>query len=351
MMSKLSNFIIRERLYVLMLLFIVLFNVANASSKNERREQRKAKLTALAERLKAEAAPRENELKAKLEKRPMLAFLVSAFSIAAFAGFAFGIFSFFNVIFKMARKEEILPRRAAYEERGWPPLDIVRLSITIYFIAYIAAISFAVIFGLLKLKTVDEHMSVLLDTTIIDVVAIACVYRLIRIKYRDSIASLGLTLRHWAKDIATGVAGYLTLLPSLVAMLLLVIWISGLFKYEAPPQPVIDLFISEKRSAILLYGGIFVALLGPVAEEVFFRGFAYTALRNRLSMKPALIITSAAFGALHGNIVAFLPVASLGCLLAYLYEKTGSLIPSITVHIIHNSALIFVVFIYKELIT
>jgi membrane protease YdiL (CAAX protease family) len=39
----------------------------------------------------------------------------------------------------------------------------------------------------------------------------------------------------------------------------------------------------------------------------------------------------------------------LGILLAYLYEKTGSLVPSITVHITHNLASLFMVFLVKAL--
>ena len=40
----------------------------------------------------------------------------------------------------------------------------------------------------------------------------------------------------------------------------------------------------------------------------------------------------------------------LGVLLAYLYETTGSLVASITVHIIHNSIIVGFVFFIKEVI-
>ena len=39
----------------------------------------------------------------------------------------------------------------------------------------------------------------------------------------------------------------------------------------------------------------------------------------------------------------------LGAFLAYLYEKTGSLVPAITVHVLHNGAIMFIVFMTREI--
>jgi membrane protease YdiL (CAAX protease family) len=38
----------------------------------------------------------------------------------------------------------------------------------------------------------------------------------------------------------------------------------------------------------------------------------------------------------------------LGLLLTYLYERTGTLVSSITVHIIHNLSMVFLVFLVKQ---
>jgi len=70
-------------------------------------------------------------------------------------------------------------------------------------------------------------------------------------------------------------------------------------------------------------------------------------LRKRIGVRNAILLVSAVFAMLHMNIVSFFPIFALGVLLAYLYEKTGSMIPPITVHIIHNSAVIFFVYLYK----
>ena len=40
-------------------------------------------------------------------------------------------------------------------------------------------------------------------------------------------------------------------------------------------------------------------VVAPVAEELFFRGFFYRALRTRLGVTSAALIDGAVFGALH----------------------------------------------------
>jgi uncharacterized protein len=83
-----------------------------------------------------------------------------------------------------------------------------------------------------------------------------------------------------------------------------------------------------------------VAVVAPIAEEFFFRGFFFTALKNWRGLWPAAIITGLVFGAIHGSsadIAFLLPLAFFGFALCLLYEKTGSLYPGIAVHCANNS--------------
>jgi membrane protease YdiL (CAAX protease family) len=63
----------------------------------------------------------------------------------------------------------------------------------------------------------------------------------------------------------------------------------------------------------------------------------------------AMALSALFFSFLHTNVIGFVPILMLGIFLAYLREKTGSLIPSITVHVIHNTALASVMFLVREL--
>jgi len=75
----------------------------------------------------------------------------------------------------------------------------------------------------------------------------------------------------------------------------------------------------------------------------------YPALKKKIGITASIVCTSCIFGILHAHMVGFLPIVLLGILLAYLYEKTGSLVPSIFVHITHNVGMLVLVFVVKAI--
>jgi len=79
------------------------------------------------------------------------------------------------------------------------------------------------------------------------------------------------------------------------------------------------------------------AILAPVAEEIFFRGFLYGGLRPKFGALGAMLVSSIFFTALHFSIDAFIPILVLGLCLAWLYERTGSLYPGILLHFANNA--------------
>lgn len=96
--------------------------------------------------------------------------------------------------------------------------------------------------------------------------------------------------------------------------------------------------------------GLLLVILGPLGEELVFRGMAYTALRRR-SRKRALIITSLLFAIAHVQIIHFIPVFLTGLALAYIFEYTGSLVPSITLHAMINLFLMIMWYVNPGLYT
>ena len=85
---------------------------------------------------------------------------------------------------------------------------------------------------------------------------------------------------------------------------------------------------------------IVVVLLAPVAEEIFFRAFFYRALRTRLRVWSASLITGAVFASVHlqyyGEPVLLLVIAAFGIGQCLLYERTGSLFAVIATHAAFN---------------
>lgn len=79
-----------------------------------------------------------------------------------------------------------------------------------------------------------------------------------------------------------------------------------------------------------------LGILIPVAEEFIFRGMLYHRMRENMTAKTAILFSAAIFGVMHGNVVQLIYAGITGLLLAYVYEKTGSLKAPVFLHVIMN---------------
>jgi uncharacterized protein len=116
--------------------------------------------------------------------------------------------------------------------------------------------------------------------------------------------------------------------------------------YTAAVQPDGEQTVAEDlgadESALgLVIGALMVIIVAPVAEEFFFRGFFYGALRSTFNVPLAALINGAVFGAIHITSSETLPLvpvlAILGVILCLLYERTGSLYAPIALHAFNNT--------------
>jgi membrane protease YdiL (CAAX protease family) len=84
---------------------------------------------------------------------------------------------------------------------------------------------------------------------------------------------------------------------------------------------------------------LLIVILAPISEEICFRGMLYGGLRTKLGVLPAALIGGLVFGGLHAltGITAVPPLIVFGFLLCLLYEKTGSIVPGIVLHMLNNS--------------
>lgn len=80
---------------------------------------------------------------------------------------------------------------------------------------------------------------------------------------------------------------------------------------------------------------ITTGILGPILEELVFRGIVYKKLKKLVKPLAALIITGLLFGLFHGNIIQFLYAFLLNFILVKSYEKEENILVPI---IIHSSA-------------
>ena len=86
--------------------------------------------------------------------------------------------------------------------------------------------------------------------------------------------------------------------------------------------------------AVIMF--LYVVIVGPVMEELVFRGILLKAL-SFTGTTAAMIISSIFFGLMHGNIPQAVFAFFVGLILAKAAQKTGSLKTSIIIHIILNA--------------
>ena len=86
-----------------------------------------------------------------------------------------------------------------------------------------------------------------------------------------------------------------------------------------------------------LFAAVLVLGFGAgIAEEVFFRGYMQSRLREHWPAPVAVLATSLAFAVLHLSVVHAVLALALGLYLGFVTEVSGSTLPSIVCHVVNN---------------
>ena len=193
----------------------------------------------------------------------------------------------------------------------------------------------------------DHHLWVTVSMLCLDVFVILLVLAFASEKGTTAWSALGFS---GFSPVAAGLRNYLMAFPWLFLLVALTVKATQWFHWTPPVEPIQELVFQEQRGAVLGLVLVLACVIGPVAEELFFRGVLYPAIRTRTSRLAATLLSGAAFSLVHTNVVGFLPIMALGCLLAYLYESTGSLASPLAVHIVHNSLLMSLALVLRKLL-
>lgn len=91
-----------------------------------------------------------------------------------------------------------------------------------------------------------------------------------------------------------------------------------------------------------------VVVVGPMAEEIIFRGLMYGAFERRIGAGWTILVSSALFAFVHLQPMYFIPIFCLGIVLGWARWKAGSLGLPILLHVLNNgSALLLLKFLGK----
>ena len=89
---------------------------------------------------------------------------------------------------------------------------------------------------------------------------------------------------------------------------------------------------------------LLIALTPAVCEELMFRGYMFTAFKQKMSLTKAILAVSILFGISHMSLIKVIPTAILGAALAYAIHKADSIVASGMMHFLNNGFAVFVMY-------
>ncbi|WP_177168042.1 CPBP family intramembrane glutamic endopeptidase [Marininema mesophilum] len=94
------------------------------------------------------------------------------------------------------------------------------------------------------------------------------------------------------------------------------------------------------KMGLLSVGGqiLLIGVMGPIAEEILFRGLLMNVVARRMGVSIALIVSALLFACSHADVSYMAPLFVLGLLLGGLYAVFRSLWVPIFFHIVNNTA-------------
>ena len=180
----------------------------------------------------------------------------------------------------------------------------------------------------------------------------------IRHKYGGQLSDIGFSWRPTAAQIKVGVlAGIVMMLIGFGAEA----GIEAVMKSVVPgdvwralerltKSVGLETMFPDIRTSWWQFAFVFVsaAIAAPIGEEFFFRGFLHNCAKRRLGVVWGTLLSASAFALVHGGPLQVLAILPMGVLLAWIYDRTGSLWVPIIVHAVNNGVLLIAMRILPE---
>ena len=105
---------------------------------------------------------------------------------------------------------------------------------------------------------------------------------------------------------------------------------------------------AEFKDESLFFMWLFIGFVGPLVEELVFRGIILGGLRTTGRIFSAIVLSAVLFALAHMNINQFSYTIFAGVFWGLLVEATGSLIPSMLCHITMNSVSVITAYLLQD---
>lgn len=156
----------------------------------------------------------------------------------------------------------------------------------------------------------------------------------------------------WGRGrLGASVAGYLAFLLAWVPLSLIAVpalwsWLG----WPIEPQRHLDFFRDARADATFWLALATVCVIGPLAEEIVFRGYLQTGLVRAWGRRSAIAVVAIVFGLVHvgSGWHVLLPIALLGFWFGVVRERAEGLAAPFVVHALHNSLTVAAVMAFPE---
>lgn len=218
-------------------------------------------------------------------------------------------------------------------------LSVVFASAISYVIALLLKNSFS--------PTTNVFLVIFVSSVVLYTFLLSGTFYSVKVRHRSTLAAIGLKLDGFGHGVALG---FVMGLPVFLVAIAVAFIIQKLVHPTTTDQ--LSKSVNTISSGTVGWGlvallAVTLVVLAPVCEEIFFRGYLYPALRNRMSKQPAMIINGALFAAAHFEIVGFLPRFLLGWGLCYIYERNKTLGGPMTAHALYNGVVLLLAGVFR----
>ena len=217
-------------------------------------------------------------------------------------------------------------------------------AIIIFLIAFVAA-SIVAFFLALVLKglystTTASIILIFLSSVVLYAFLLAGTFYSVKVRHGSNLSALGLRLHGLGKGVLMGFGVGVPLFFAAIFVAYIVQKIFGPTNTDQVSNSVNRIASGSVSAGLIALLAITLVVLAPICEEIFFRGYLYPALRNRMSKQPAMVLNGLLFAAAHFELIGFLPRFLLGWGLCYIYEKNRTLGGPITGHALYNGLIL-----------
>ncbi len=144
--------------------------------------------------------------------------------------------------------------------------------------------------------------------------------------------AMGLNTEHLGRRILQGLVGGVSIFLGAGA-------IGLLLRQVGIEQTQAEMFAGMANVGVAQFVGLLLAasIVAPICEECFFRGYVFAALRGRYGRLFGYSGSALVFGMIHFNLPAMVPIILMALGLAFLYDRSKSVVPGIIAHGFNNA--------------